>query len=56
MASCGQVTVTSYPALQEGVGRQVELVYTNWDSDLVVAPGLSVQDLLWAYHLMQLAT
>ena len=47
MASCGQITVTFYPALQEGVGRQAELVYTSLDSDLVVAPGLSVGDLLW---------
>lgn len=47
MVSCGQITVTFYPALQEGVGRQVELVYTSLGSDLVVVPGLSVGDLLW---------
>jgi len=46
MASCGQITVSSYPALQEGVGRQVELVCTSLGSDLVVGPGLSAGVLL----------
>lgn len=46
MASCGQITVTFYSALQEGVGRQVELVYTSLGSDLVMAPGLNAGDLL----------
>lgn len=55
MASCGQITVTFYP-LQEGVGRRVELVFISLGGDLVVAPGLSVGDLLWAYHLIRLAT
>lgn len=54
MAWCGQVTVTFCPALQEGIGRQLELVYTSF-GDLVVAQGLSVGNLLWAYHFMQLA-
>lgn len=54
MAWCGRITVTFCPALQEGIGRRVQLVYTSFDG-VVVAPGLSVRDLLWAYHFMLLA-
>lgn len=55
MAYSGQITVTFYLALQESVERQAGLVCTGWVSSLVVVPGLSVEDLLWFYHLIQLA-
>lgn len=56
MASCGQITVTFYSAMQEGVGRQVELVYISLGSDLVVAPGLNAWGSTWAYCLVQPTT
>lgn len=52
MAWCGQVTVAFCPALI--LAGRVELVYTSF-GDPVVAAGLSVGRLLWAYHFMQLA-